>query len=103
VEQERLGAVRTLAEEAGGVVVWGMATKGVVLTTMVPEGLVVAGIDMNPGKQGRFAATSGVGIHAPELLSTTSATRVLIMNPNYLNEIRQSVAELGSSAQLICP
>lgn len=80
----------------GGVALWGMATKGVLLATMLGDD-VRGGIDMNPAKQGGFAAGTGVAIHGPEWLAVMPAgTQILAMNPNYLDEIRATAAAIRS-------
>jgi hypothetical protein len=83
----------------GNVVIWGMATKGVMLANLIP---VAGGIDINPNKQGKFAATSGIEIHPPEWLTTLpDGATVLVMNPNYFSEIQAIADELGASVQLV--
>jgi hypothetical protein len=87
----------------GRAAVWGMATKGVIFAALVdPDGERLAGgIDVNPGKQGRHAALSGLAIHPPEWARALSASdAIYVMNPNYHDEIRETCARLGIVAQL---
>jgi hypothetical protein len=85
----------------GACAIWGMATKGVVLATMLPGGLIAGGVDSNPRKQGRFAPGSGLGIHAPSWLAQfDGAVTALVMNPNYYQEIRQQLIDLQVDAEL---
>jgi SAM-dependent methyltransferase len=100
-ESDQVATLRDRAEQVGGVAVWGMATKGVMLSLMLPEGLVRGGIDMNCAKQGRYAALSAVQIHSPEWLKQGEISTVLLMNPNYLDEITQQVRGLGVSATVV--
>ena len=89
-EQERdaIAAIERRAVDQGGVVIWGMATKGTMLSMMMDDALVHGGIDANPGKQGRFAAGSGLAIHAPAWIADRpAAPTILAMNPNYVDEI----------------
>ncbi len=84
IEQMRARA----AGEAGGICIWGMATKGVMLSVLVGADNIRGGIDMNPAKQGRFAAATGVPINPPDWLATLTGTpTILVMNPNYYIEI----------------
>jgi len=74
--------------DAGGLVIWGMATKGVILSVMLGADRVRGGIDMNSKKHGNFAPGSGTEIHPAEWLTSLAAgTEILVMNPNYLVEI----------------
>ncbi len=87
-EDEHLDRLRARADAAGGLTLWGMATKGVMLSVMLGAHRIRGGIDMNPGKHGRFAPGSGVEIHpAAWLTSLPPAAEVLVMNPNYHAEI----------------
>jgi hypothetical protein len=55
----------------------------------------VAGvIDINPAKQGRFLAGTGLRVEAPgeALARLAPGSRILVMNPNYLDEIRATCA-----------
>ena len=99
VEIERL---ITRADRAGGLVVWGMATKGVLLSILLGECRIRGGIDMNPAKQGRYAAASGVEIHPPDWLKTVAPnTAVVAMNPNYLAEIRAIAEAIRNDLEII--
>ena len=98
VERSRMREVAARSNIA----IWGMATKGVILATMLPPEALLGGIDVNPAKQGKFAAGSGVEIHPPEWIRTLPpGTQVLVMNPNYLPEIEQTVAQLGAKVELV--
>jgi SAM-dependent methyltransferase len=101
-EAAQMNRLMRLAESAGGVAVWGMATKGVILSALLGEERVVGGVDNNPGKQGSHAGGSGVRIHPPEWLCCLPVgTPVLVMNPNYQDEIAAKVRELGASVELV--
>ena len=95
-EAAALGRLNQRAAQHGGLVLWGMATKGVVLSNMITPGSLRGGVDMNPAKQGRFAAGSGLPIHAPDWLKGSEAgLAILVMNPNYTDEIRAKAAAMG--------
>ena len=82
-----------------------MATKGVVLASMLPPGLVAGGVDSNVRKQGRFAPGSGLEIHPPSWLGGLAGrVTAMVMNPNYYAEIQNHVRELGLDVdlQVIC-
>jgi hypothetical protein len=89
-EGELLTQMADRAEARGGLAVWGMATKGVMLSNLLHPSNVLGGVDMNRLKQGKFCALSATAIHEPEWLKSLPAgTSVLVMNPNYFDEIRQ--------------
>jgi len=73
-------------------VVWGGASKGVIFALMreragAPVDRV---IDINPAKQGRFLPCTGLRIMDPQsgLHDLPQGTMIHVMNPNYLEEIR---------------
>ncbi len=74
-------------------VVWGGASKGLIYALLRERaGQPVAGvIDINPAKQCKFLAASGIRVSSPEemLPKLPPDTRIIVMNPNYLDEIRQ--------------
>ena len=76
--------------------IWGAAAKGVVFAAKAPPTIkskITYAIDINPNKQGHFMPISGVEVLDP----ATGVTRldlsslVVIMNPNYEQEIRGSL------------
>ncbi|MDP7092747.1 MAG: class I SAM-dependent methyltransferase, partial [Candidatus Thalassarchaeaceae archaeon] len=101
VEADRFATISELAEGPDHFVIWGMSGKGVILASLLPEGVVSGGIDMNRAKQGRYAAASGLRIHSPEWLTGVGGSTVLVMNPNYATEIGNLVKRLGANARLI--
>jgi hypothetical protein len=105
-EQRRVAATRTrlrAARDAGSaVVVWGMATKGVLFSLLVDDAddpLIDRCVDVNVNKQGCFVPVSGQPIEAPEALRAEGRpVTVVAMNANYVEEIRASCAALGVDA-----
>jgi hypothetical protein len=104
VEQRCLEGARSVVSRAvgeGACALWGMATKGVVLAALLPDGQLTGGVDLNAKKQGLYAPASGLEIHPPgwlgELRGPVSA---IVMNPNYLEEIRAQVDSLGFRVNL---
>ena len=102
------GARRRLqALKAGGaaVVIWGMATKGIIYSLLIdPEStLVDAAVDINANKQGCFVPTTGRRIDAPADLRRLAGgpVAVVVMNTNYVDEIRGTCRELGIAAEFL--
>jgi SAM-dependent methyltransferase len=87
---EHLRALRTV----GPVAVWGAGAKGVTFLNQLDSsgGLVDCVIDINPRKQGRFVPGTGHPIVAPSSLAARGVRNVIVMNPNYADEIRAYVA-----------
>lgn len=74
-------------------VVWGGASKGVIFSILRERAgqPVDTVIDINPRKQGRFLPATGLRVYSPhEALPTLPPDTVIyVMNPNYLEEIRE--------------
>lgn len=86
------------------IVVWGMATKGVLFSLLVDRGaeLLDACVDVNPNKQGAFAPLTGHRIDPPEALrGLRGETVVLVMNDNYRDEVRAACNALGLDATVM--
>lgn len=95
-ETRRLEEARSRLDAYGSTALWGMSTKGVVFSAMMATDKIVGGVDVNPKKQGRFAPGSGLSINPPGWLQALDPSpQVLVMNENYLAEIRETVAQLG--------
>lgn len=84
------------------VVVWGAGSKGVTfLNIMQSHGHIEYVVDINPLKQGKYVAGSGQKIVPPEFLLNDRPDIVIVMNPIYLEEIRQYTQQLGLSTELV--
>lgn len=92
---ERLSAAGTLA-------VWGAAAKGATLVNVIdPRGELIRCLtDVNPARHGQFVPGSGHEIVPPAALLARGVSDVIVMNPNYLSEIRALLAELGADLRL---
>lgn len=87
--QEWHQRLRALARR-GPCVIWGAGAKGVTFLNDVEAGVdvVQAVVDVNPRKQGRFVAGTGQPIIRPDQVRGIGARTVVVMNANYLDEIR---------------
>jgi len=78
------------------VALWGAGAKGVTFLNVVPGGAgIVDVVDVNPRKRGRFVPGRGQAVIGPDDLSAADPDLVLIMNPNYHDEIRRALAGAG--------
>jgi hypothetical protein len=78
------------------IVIWGAAAKGVVFAAKAPPAIknkMAYAIDINPSKQGHFMPISGVEVVDPEvgISRLDPSSLIVIMNPNYEQEIRGSL------------
>ena len=87
----------------GRVALWGAGAKGVNFALMTdPEARHIDHIvDVNPGKQGRHVPGSGLKVLSPKDAAARGARTIYVMNPNYLDEIRATAAEIGIVADFI--
>lgn len=74
-------------------VVWGGASKGVIFSLFMQRAgaRVDYVVDINPAKQGRYLAATGLRVSSPEevLQQAAPGSDIYVMNGNYLPEIRQ--------------
>ncbi len=85
----------------GKVAVWGAGAKGVTFTNTVdPDGtLVDCVIDINTKKQGGFLPVTAHPIVSPVDAKARGVKSVVIMNPNYRQEIERTIATLDLGFQ----
>lgn len=83
-------------------VVWGAGSKGVTFLNATGAGEeIVAVVDINPRKQGKYVAGTGQRIVAPADLPALRPDFVIIMNANYRAEIGEMLAEAGVMAEIL--
>jgi hypothetical protein len=79
------------------VAVWGGASKGVLFSYFLSRGGYQPDfiIDINPAKQGKFLPATGLLVSSPEtaLKEMISNDFILVMNSNYLTEIKCSAGQ----------
>lgn len=86
----------------GPVAVWGAGSKGATFLNLVEAGGDVAYVvDVNPNKSGLHVPGTGHQVVGPDALRGQELATVLVMNPLYVEEIGRTLAELGSSAQVV--
>lgn len=96
------GALAQLAAK-GRVAIWGAGAKGVAFALLAdPDaGAIDHVADINPAKQGLFLAGTGLPVLAPDESAARRPSSILVMNPNYIDEIRALVGQGGTEALLI--
>lgn len=83
------------------VVVWSSSSKAVAFLTALKPSVVEYVIDINPRRQGFFMAGTGQEIKGPEFLKGYKPDAVVIMNPIYLEEIKEILAKLGVVTEVL--
>ncbi len=97
--ESRLSA---LAGSGGRAVIWGAGSKGVSLVNSVADqGAIAALVDLNPLKHGRFVPGTGHRVIAPEGLRSIRPEVVIVLNPQYRDEIAAQLHGLGIQAEML--
>jgi len=89
------GLMCELGAEPGPYVIWGGASKGVIFSLLRERAghPVDRVIDINPGRQGRFLAATGLEVLSPQegLSGLPKGSVIHVMNPNYRAEVQAMV------------
>jgi SAM-dependent methyltransferase len=87
----------------GPVALWGAGAKGVTFAHLLdPQSRrIECVVDINPAKQGGYVAGSGHAIVAPSALKSRGVATVVLMNPNYRQEVQATLDSLQCTARLI--
>jgi SAM-dependent methyltransferase len=84
-----------------GWAIWGAGAKGVTLVNSMEEMPPAFVIDSNPAKQGMHIPGTGTPVISPRDLRNHQVPVIFVANPNYLPEIRQTLASMGLSPSLL--
>jgi SAM-dependent methyltransferase len=86
------------------VVIWGAGAKGVMFLNLLR---VTAGsgidwvVDINPRKQGHFMPLMGQRIVGPDRLAQNPPDLLVVMNPEYEGEIRETIENMGIRCEVM--
>jgi SAM-dependent methyltransferase len=85
------------------VAVWGAGAKGVTFVNLLdPERkLINCVVDINPDKQGKFIPGTGHPIINYPQVFKRKITSVIVMNPNYMDEIRKLISNSKIRIELL--
>lgn len=91
------------ARQAGAVALWGAGAKGVTFALLTDSGaeIFACAIDINPGKQGLHLAGTGLQVLSPQAAAAQNPKTIFVMNPNYLDEIGETMRACGIEARLV--
>lgn len=82
--EQRLSQYKNIA-------IWGAGAKGVTIASSIKN--IACCIDINPKKQNRFTPKTAIRVLSPEnALKEYTIDCVLVMNPNYLSEIKETLS-----------
>jgi SAM-dependent methyltransferase len=89
--------------ESGPLALWGAGAKGVTSASLFDSrSEIISGVvDLNPRKQGRYIAGSGHEIISPAELMHRKIKSVVLMNPNYLNEVQELLERESIDVKII--
>jgi SAM-dependent methyltransferase len=83
-------------------VIWGSGSKCVsFMTTLGVKEEIEYVVDINPHRHGKFIPGSGREIKSPEFLKKCRPDVIIVMNNIYCNEIKQILANMGISTEVI--
>nr|WP_321459935.1 class I SAM-dependent methyltransferase [uncultured Cohaesibacter sp.] len=91
---------------AGPIALWGGASKGVTFALLIQslagqEPCLDCVIDLNKAKQSCFLPVTGLPIVSPETARQRQISTIIVMNPNYLDEIRDMVERMDWPARIV--
>jgi SAM-dependent methyltransferase len=94
--------LRQIRADGKRAVIWGSGSKCVsFLAALNVKEEIEYVIDVNPHRHGKFIAGSGKKIMPPEFLKKYKPDVTIVMNQIYCNEIRQMLADMGVTTELI--
>jgi len=104
--KEKIGkwkdTLNQIREKNKKAVVWGSGSKCVgFMTTLNITDEINFIVDINPKRHGKYIAGVGKQIMSPDYLKTYRPDVVIIMNPVYLDEIKQDLSEMKLFPELL--
>ncbi len=92
-----------LPKGCGSVAIWGAGAKGVTFATEIdpPAERIACLIDINPNKQRLYTPRSGHPVVAPAAAQRLEIDTIVVMNPNYRDEIVSMAEHAGLRARLL--
>jgi SAM-dependent methyltransferase len=102
VRDRWLSVINSLHHQGRRIVLWGGGSKAVsFLTTLGLTEQIMAVVDINPFKHGKFIPGAGHPVVSPESLQTSRPDCVILMNPIYQTEVRRQLNGMGLDPQIL--
>jgi hypothetical protein len=94
---ETLEKYNELIRNNGSFAIWGAGAKGSTFLNLLDQerDKISYVIDINPAKQNKHIACTGHKIYPPSILETLPVQNVLVMNENYISEIKETIKKLN--------
>jgi hypothetical protein len=88
--KERLSEYGAMIQQSGATAVWGVGAKGSTFLNLLDKKAekIKCAIDINPKKQHKYVGGTGHYIIKPEELSEYGIAHIIVMNENYIDEIK---------------
>lgn len=88
--KDRLTVYDALLLEKGSTAIWGVGAKGSTFLNLLDKKAekVTCAIDINPKKQHQYVGGTGHYIIKPEELKENGIVNIIVMNENYIDEIK---------------
>lgn len=89
--------------KSGPVAIWGAGAKGMTISNLVDPNrdLIKAIVDINPNKCGKFLSGTGHPIISFEEIMDYGIKSIVLMNPNYLLEVKDLLSKKSIDVNLI--
>jgi hypothetical protein len=81
--------------------VWGGGSKGISFLNILRPQNIQFLVDVNPIKHGKYIPGTGQRIIPPNFLTEYRPDVIIVMNPNYREEVAQQVSSLGLQVEFL--
>lgn len=101
---KKIGMKRILElKTEGEIALWGAGAKGATFAHLIDPNacLINCVVDINPKKQGCFIPGTGHPVVNPRELKERKIMNIIVMNPDYLDEIKNLLIKTGIEPNLI--
>ena len=94
--------IGTWDQSAKSIVLWGAGSKGISFLNLIKNSAHLSYIvDINPRKTSYFIPGTGHQIIAPAQLQNINPDIVVVMNPNYAEEIKAQLSNINIDADVV--
>lgn len=100
---KKLEEYQKILKNEGSFAIWGAGAKGSTFLNLLDteKNIVQYVIDINPAKQNKFIAGTGHAIYDVDILVERPVSNILIMNENYINEIKKQLNKYNITANIL--